>query len=342
MAPQLDTTRRRHLVIAGTGRSGTTFLVRYLTAMGLDTHLSRRGENAWVDDDAQAGLEDFPLDPTAGDLPYVIKNPMLYEFVEQVIEDRTMTIDGVIIPVRNLHEATVSRMVLERRSLYQHLPWLAHMDKAWETSGNVPGGLIYSLGALDEARTLSMGLHVLIERLVQADVPMVFLDFPRIIEDSDYLFEKLARFLPAGSNAETARASHSSLADPKKVRVEREIARDGIDEEIDRLALRRELVRLRTALATQSAAVTEAQRSLQATHEELVRTQAIAQDLNARLEPTTKLVEEQHALIASFAAVREQVEEFEHLRRRWRIDENRLQTELDENETARHRTCPAH
>jgi len=39
-------TLQRHLVISGTGRAGTSFLVRWLTEMGLDTHLSRRGADA--------------------------------------------------------------------------------------------------------------------------------------------------------------------------------------------------------------------------------------------------------------------------------------------------------
>ena len=33
----------RHLIIAGTGRAGTSFLVRYLTELGLDTTLARQG-----------------------------------------------------------------------------------------------------------------------------------------------------------------------------------------------------------------------------------------------------------------------------------------------------------
>jgi hypothetical protein len=32
---------RRHLLIAGTGRAGTSFLVRYLSALGLETEIDR-------------------------------------------------------------------------------------------------------------------------------------------------------------------------------------------------------------------------------------------------------------------------------------------------------------
>jgi hypothetical protein len=46
---------RRHLLIAGTGRAGTSFLVRYLTELGLDSRLRRYGENAGWDENANAG-----------------------------------------------------------------------------------------------------------------------------------------------------------------------------------------------------------------------------------------------------------------------------------------------
>ena len=52
---------RRHLIIAGTGRAGTSFLVRYLTELGLDTIPTREGEAAWWDVEANAGLETIGL-----------------------------------------------------------------------------------------------------------------------------------------------------------------------------------------------------------------------------------------------------------------------------------------
>lgn len=51
----------RHLLIGGTGRAGTSFLVRYLTHLGLDTVLSRSGSAASWDEAANAGLETLTL-----------------------------------------------------------------------------------------------------------------------------------------------------------------------------------------------------------------------------------------------------------------------------------------
>lgn len=305
---------RHHLIIAGTGRSGTTFLVRFFTALGLDTHLSRRGTDARLDEHALAGLEDFPFGPDADDLPYLIKNPMLYEFVDQMIASKTIQIDGVIIPVRNLRDATTSRLALERRAMYEHMPWLASMDEAWQTAGNVPGGLIFSLSALDEARTLSMGLHLLVERLVRANVPMVFLDFPRIITDADYLYEKVKAFLPSGTDEQSVRAVHSELADPEKVRTERETSATvtseagDLDAQADRIALRRELVRVRSEVARLQ------QSNLEFTDAEKLRARTVAengrllnelQDRNAAFEE----LEKRHASLAhAFELATEQLD----------------------------------
>jgi hypothetical protein len=73
--------RRRHLLVAGTGRAGTSALVRYLTGLGLETHLSKNGEASIFDDAAQAGLEDLALRSFNPDLPYVVKSTMFFQIV---------------------------------------------------------------------------------------------------------------------------------------------------------------------------------------------------------------------------------------------------------------------
>ena len=73
-----------HLVIAGTGRAGTSFLVRYLTELGLDTSLSRQGEAAFWDEAANAGLEEFPIVGSGANLPYVVKSPWTGDCIERL------------------------------------------------------------------------------------------------------------------------------------------------------------------------------------------------------------------------------------------------------------------
>jgi hypothetical protein len=253
----MDTlTSHHHLLIGGTGRAGSSFLVRYLTAAGLETTLSRYAEYAFWDNHAEAGLEESPLAKSFAQMPYVIKTPWLYEIIDSVLADPTLRIDAVIIPVRRLHDAAASRVIVQLRDIYQCSPWMAEQDKVfsnWSTAA--AGGCMSSLDPVDQARLLATGFHLLVERLVEADIPIVFLAFPRFAQDADYAFHKLSRFMPTMAR-EQALEIHARLADPTKIRVDDELrsvngavtvgATDYAT--LDNAAIRRELVRCRHEL----------------------------------------------------------------------------------------------
>jgi hypothetical protein len=207
----------RHLYIAGTGRAGTSFLVRYLTAVGMDTTLSRRGEEAvWIED-AGAGLEEQPHKLFGADVPYVVKSPWLYLVADEVIAKARDRIDGLIVPIRDLSTAARSRTTIERRAMQQRAPWLSVLEKRWDVWGITPGGIVYSLDEIDQARLMAVGFHDLIERFVAADLPILFLHFPRIVFDHNYLFQKLQPFLPADVTAESAKDAFTQVVDVTKV-----------------------------------------------------------------------------------------------------------------------------
>jgi hypothetical protein len=269
MPDQEQKPSRHHLLIAGTGRAGTSFLVRWLAAAGLRTHLSAHDTPMW-DDDANAGLEDLPVVSDWETAPYVMKSPWLVEVIDEVLANQRMVLDGVIIPMRDLTEAAASRVVQELQNVHRRNPWMTSLGRSFEQWGTTPGGVVYSLDPVDQARLLAVSFHRLLHRLVQADIPVVLLDFPRLALDADYLFAKLRRFVPA--TIAEARAAHAQLADPDKIRVGRELsalqaaaAPDPacqVQDQLDAAALRREVRRLtgelagaeRTAAAHQAAA----------------------------------------------------------------------------------------
>jgi hypothetical protein len=273
--PQIDPVAQnpsRHLIIAGTGRAGTSFLVRYLTELGLDTNLARNGDGAYWDSEANAGLEDHPIfDEHAS---YVVKSPWISECVEQILADKRLKIDAFIIPLRDLVETATSRVVLERRAIHQNNPWMAEqMDRSWETYGHTPGGLHYSLNPLDQARLLAVQFHRLVLKASEAGIPVVFPVFPRIATDWAYLHQCLETVLPAHITAEMARSAHARVADAAKVRVTNEIVKDRAEDaiqtkeygprfpsqtELDNIALRREISRLRQELREQLASERQA------------------------------------------------------------------------------------
>ena len=295
------------MLIAGTGRAGTSFLVRYLSALGLETEIERSGQSRW-DETANAGLETVPLLAPGADLPYVIKTPWIAEFADHILKQDSVAIDALIIPVRDLTEAAASRIILERRAIHESAPWMAELDSTHETWGSTPGGLVFSLNPLDQARILAIDFHRLIQRFVDADIPIVFLAFPRLIYDGDYLFSRLRPHLPATVTAEQASAAHRALADPAKVRVESEVkVSASAHDELDEIALRRELQRLRIA-SDQAKAELERVRGEARAELERVRGEAEAELKRVRGEADAELERARREVAMLRAAMQEQTE----------------------------------
>jgi hypothetical protein len=252
--------RQRHLLVAGTGRAGTSALVRYLTGLGLETHLSRNGGASTFDDEAGAGLEDLALPSAVQDLPYVVKSPWSYQIIEEVLDDPRIALDAVVVPIRDLVSAATSRTVREMQAIHQAASWMAETSAVWEHWGVTPGGMVFSLNPVDQARLLALAFHQLIERLVRADVPVLFLAFPRFATDPDYLYRRIAPLLPVAVNIAQAREVHAATFEASKIRVEREFS-DAEEptsfsqeatyptfQALDNAALRREMKRLRGEL----------------------------------------------------------------------------------------------
>ncbi len=268
---------RRHLLIAGTGRAGTSFLVKYLTALGLDTSFGRYGEaGAGWSSSANAGLEQMLLVQPDQDLPYVLKSPWAGEYIEEILGSKRFAIDALVVPIRDLVEAATSRAVAEYRSIHQTQPWVADkLDRTWEVAGVTPGGLVFSLNPLDQARLLAVSFHRLVHRAAEAQIPLVFPVFPRMVEDWEYLYHTLKPILPIDVSAQTAREAHATVASLAKVRIGDEVAtQKGLSAadtaipqpqirypspvEVDNIALRRELRSVREEKLTADAALERA------------------------------------------------------------------------------------
>lgn len=186
----------------------------------MSTHISRHTGGGNWSEDANAGLEDV-LGAGDSDLPYVVKSPWLYEWIDQLLGSER-AIDGVIIPVRNLYDAATSRIVQEIQGQQKSVPWILNMDKTWGTWGQTPGGSIFSLEPLDQARILALSFYDLVERLTVAQVPMYFVSFPRMVHDGQYLYDQLRGCLPSDCTINDFLLAHAAHADTSKVRVESE------------------------------------------------------------------------------------------------------------------------
>ena len=218
-----------------------------------------------------------------GTLPYVVKCPWLTECIDAVLSQRQIRIDAVVIPIRDLTEVATSRAAVERHEILRSAPGLSELGMGWDVWSRTPGGMLYSLHPLDQARVVAVGFHNLVQRLVQADIPVILLDFPRLAGDPAYLHNKLRPWLPEHVTEEAALAAHAALAEPARVRIAGELAdvrraapvpppeTEARNAEI--IALRREMARLR-GLAEE--AVARRQRETEALKAEIAHLRATA------------------------------------------------------------------
>ncbi len=161
------------VIITGTGRAGTTFLVQLLTGLGLDTGYT---PETWQRDyhaHCQAGLEHDIEDAAA---PYIVKNPGLCESLPGVLTRGRIAIDLAIIPLRRLDDAALSRVRVGG-------------------NGRTPGGLTGTNDPAQQRAVLAENFHQLVETLTAHDIPFLFLHFPRFAQDAGYTFEKLRPLL---------------------------------------------------------------------------------------------------------------------------------------------------
>ncbi len=203
------------VVITGTGRAGTTFLVQLLTDLGLDTGFTPEEARRQVANRSRAGLERrVPVshgrptvrdwwrqpkhtfmrlvkEPPAG--PYIVKNPALCDELEQILADGRFVIDHVYIPMRDLESAALSRA------------------RVGGGNGTVPGGLWKTADPREQKAVLAEMFFHLVHTLTAHEVPHTFLLFPRLVDDWAYACHKLW-FLVKEIDPERFRASHQRLA----------------------------------------------------------------------------------------------------------------------------------
>lgn len=188
---------KHHLIISGTGRAGTTFLVQLLTELGLDTGFSQA--NADVNPNSHAGLEWNIRNANA---PYIVKGPALSKDLDQLLAAGEIVVDCAIIPIRDLYAAAESRRAVQRN----------HKQR------DVPGGLILTENPQEQEAALAIEFHRLAHTLTRHEVPMIWLHFPRLVEDAAYLYGKLKGLLP-DQDGETFSQAFRAVSRPDLVHV---------------------------------------------------------------------------------------------------------------------------
>ena len=136
---------KHHVVISGTGRAGTTLLVQLLTVLGMDTGFD--SPTSQIFPNCNAGMDRDLRKPEA---PYIVKDPRLCDYLEEVVRGGGMVIDHAIVPIRDLYAAAESRREVSRKA-----GPVSHPDQ-------VPGGLWLTTTPSEQEAVLSRQVYKLL------------------------------------------------------------------------------------------------------------------------------------------------------------------------------------
>lgn len=179
---------RRHVVITGTGRSGTTFLVELLTHIGLDTGYNMDDIIAQKNHIVRAGLEH---DIRMKNCPFIVKNPLFCDYAEEVLARKDIIIEHVFIPVRDLHAAAQSRRYVNETN-FSKMPLIKKIKRTLKPKGFAGGLWDANPGEqMKQEEILLQKIYKLVLALSDTSIPVTLMRYPRIVRDCPYLFEKL-------------------------------------------------------------------------------------------------------------------------------------------------------
>lgn len=153
---------RSNVIISGTGRCGTTFLMLIFTFLGLDTGFNSENYLHNIDETANSGLEKDL------NFAYIVKSPAYLQCINDVVMETD--IDWMIIPVRDYEDAALSR---------------------YKLGSGVRGGLWDATNATDQMYMYWRIMAKYIKKMVKYQIPTIFLDFDRMIISQRYTYDKL-------------------------------------------------------------------------------------------------------------------------------------------------------
>ena len=157
------------IFITGTGRSGTTFLMRLLILLDYDTEFTKEnftkekeGNKIIIHKNCNSGLES-----THDTNNYILKSPFFIDQIEEIYNK--YKIKKVIMPIRNFRDSALSRV--KHRNESGGL-WNAH-DLNSQIEKYIYSFITY--------------LHL----MTTYDIDTLFLSFDKMVTSKKYLFEKL-------------------------------------------------------------------------------------------------------------------------------------------------------
>lgn len=167
----------KYTIISGTGRAGTTLLMRILTRVGLDTGFSTDDE---IDEVARAGLEQV-INESERPANRIVKSPWLALTLEGELAKGDFAVEHAIVCMRDLRSAAESRRRVQAES---------------GEAGDVAGGLWMTRNPKRQDIVLAKIFHRLVYTLTVHEIPTTFMHFPRFAEDREFAIRMLSPIFP--------------------------------------------------------------------------------------------------------------------------------------------------
>lgn len=152
------------ILITGTGRCGTTFLIKLFSFLGFNTGYNRDNYKNYISENCNSGME-----RRYNENYYIVKNPIFMHNINYIVQDSSVKIKYVIIPIRDLKHSAMSRV----------------------KNGNNNGGFV---NAINETTQLQYYKDILTNYLycmTKYELNTIFIDFDKMVKYPHYLFDKL-------------------------------------------------------------------------------------------------------------------------------------------------------
>lgn len=174
------------IIITGSGRAGSTFLVQLMTRLGFDTGLEPYKEV--YDDDVRAGCEWAPVGITEETSieelrsiymggPRIQKAPAWAFSLKTALYNKVIDIDHIILPIRDIDASAKSRLDVG-------LDWLMDDDLVGEQRLKA------------QANVHAMAIGRTIEAAILFQIPLTIFIFPKFVQDKQYCFKQLKKVFP--------------------------------------------------------------------------------------------------------------------------------------------------
>lgn len=152
------------ILITGTGRSGTTFLIKIFSFLNFDTGYTKHNYKDFIHKNCNSGME-----RSFQENYYILKNPTFIIDMKKIIKDKNIKIKYVIIPIRNLKASAISRVKNDRGK----------------------GGLWNATNLQTQIQYYKDILSEYIYLMTKYDINTIFINFEKMINNKQYLYDKL-------------------------------------------------------------------------------------------------------------------------------------------------------